>query len=851
MEFGDSYKALPKETRKGPASESSAKKKGRIVVITTEDMHKIKNDVKARTTLLLALPNEHQLRFSKDDLNTMSLDDVYNHLKVYKPEVQKKSESNSQNMAFISSSNTSSGKGEVHTASVPTASIQVSTTSTDVAAASLSHDTVCAYIAFQSNGSQIKYEDITQIDEDDIEEIDIKWNMALLSMRADRFWKKTGKKITIQGSDVAGLPEFVDDTITDYSRPTPSIDESKCNKSDLQSNNFSISEYGESSGSIMSKHMIKFVKAVDCPRVTKTNNTENARKSTVKYAEMYRNTSKSPKVRGNQRNWNNLKSQQLGKDFLMQNKACFKCGYFDHLASDCGVRVEKGKTWPKNNFAHRYVTPRAVLLKTGKTPIAGEGSAIPTEPHHTPSPQEHHSPQHDSPPLSHLTITSEQISQAPTEPHTHRQYTRRATRIAQSKALSLATSALPYESSPRVTSFNADEGNQDLEISGLKARFKSLEDKERRGAEPTQEDALITWGIMEIEEELGADKSTKLGRNDTEEMVNVLISMEAANILTSRVAAASVSPVVGVSAAGVPTVSGSFPTVSAIFTTASVVTPYLKRPRGITIGGAQHMRSLIIGEKIKANRKWLNLKRRNEGLDKSNEVIAKHLQEYEQAAADLSVGEKIELISELVKGMTLEQIKEKFIPIWKQLEDFVHVSSKKEGERVKMQRLKIDQGSSKRMKTSEGISEEEIKGMMQLVPLEEVYVKALQFDREDLHQLWTLVKETFSIRHATKDKEKELWVELKRLFKPDFEDQLWIHNQAFMHDPLDWKLYDTCGVHHVFTKDQEIFMLVEKGYPLRRGLATVMICNKLQVEQYSQMANDLILKIHNIGNSPR
>nr|GEZ97100.1 hypothetical protein [Tanacetum cinerariifolium] len=227
-------------------------------------MQKRRNDVKARTTLLLALPDENQLRFSKyetakelwgailktfggneatkktkknqlkkqygnfnakgsetleqtfnrlqaivsylkDDLDTMSLDDVYNHLKVYEPEVQKKSKSNSQNLAFISSSNTSSGKGEVHTTSVLTPSIQVSTASTDVAAASLSHDTVCAYIATQSNGSQMKYEDITQIDVDDIEEIDVKWNMALLSMRADRFWKKTGKKITIQGSDVAGF----------------------------------------------------------------------------------------------------------------------------------------------------------------------------------------------------------------------------------------------------------------------------------------------------------------------------------------------------------------------------------------------------------------------------------------------------------------------------------------------------------------------------------------------------------------------------------------------------------------------------------------------------------------------
>ncbi|GKC08280.1 hypothetical protein Tco_0999890 [Tanacetum coccineum] len=69
----------------------------------------------------------------------------------------------------------------------------------------LSYDTVCAFIATQPNGSQIKYEDITHINDDDIEEIDIKWNLALLSMRADRFWKKTGKKITIQGSDVAGF----------------------------------------------------------------------------------------------------------------------------------------------------------------------------------------------------------------------------------------------------------------------------------------------------------------------------------------------------------------------------------------------------------------------------------------------------------------------------------------------------------------------------------------------------------------------------------------------------------------------------------------------------------------------
>nr|GEX22317.1 hypothetical protein [Tanacetum cinerariifolium] len=204
----------------------------------------------------------------------------------------------------------------------------------------------------------------------------------------------------------------------------------------------------------------------------------------------------------------------------------------------------------------------------------GEGSTNLTKPHHTPSPLEHHSPQHDSTPPSPQTIIFEPLPQAPTENLTPRRYTRRAIRIAQSKALLPAadepaslsrdnrqgeafptvssldagqdreniakTSALPHESSPRVPSLDADEGNmqqrihelmelctrlqrqqsqmaakikdQVLEISKLKARVKFLEDKESRSTEPTQEDAPITGEIMEIGEELGADKSTELGR---------------------------------------------------------------------------------------------------------------------------------------------------------------------------------------------------------------------------------------------------------------------------------------------------------------------------------------------------
>nr|GEV43945.1 hypothetical protein [Tanacetum cinerariifolium] len=254
IEFKDSYEVLASTastTITYTTSGGTGKKSGRTVTLTAEDMQKRKNDVKARTTLLLPLPDEHQLRFTegsetleqtfnrlqvivgqlqfmdveveqddlnqkfltsldpewlmhtrvwrnKSDLDTMSLDDQYNHLKVYESEVQKKSEPNSQNMAFISSAKHSRGNEDVNTASVSTASA-------NIRVASISQDTAYAYIASQSSGFQIKFEDINQIDEDDIEEMDIKWNMALLSMRADKFWKKTEKKISIQGSDVAGF----------------------------------------------------------------------------------------------------------------------------------------------------------------------------------------------------------------------------------------------------------------------------------------------------------------------------------------------------------------------------------------------------------------------------------------------------------------------------------------------------------------------------------------------------------------------------------------------------------------------------------------------------------------------
>ncbi|GJS32906.1 hypothetical protein Tco_0531288 [Tanacetum coccineum] len=124
-----------------------------IAPTTAEEKAKRMLELKARSTLLIGIPNEHQLKFNsikdaksllqaikksseflrslspewnthtivwrnKPDIDTLSLDDLYNNLKIYEPEVKGTSSTNTntQNVAFVSSNNTSSTNGEVNTA---------------------------------------------------------------------------------------------------------------------------------------------------------------------------------------------------------------------------------------------------------------------------------------------------------------------------------------------------------------------------------------------------------------------------------------------------------------------------------------------------------------------------------------------------------------------------------------------------------------------------------------------------------------------------------------------------------------------------------------------------------------
>nr|GFC04387.1 ubiquitin hydrolase [Tanacetum cinerariifolium] len=144
-----------------------------------------------------------------------------------------------------------------------------------------------------------------------------------------------------------GLPEFVDDIVIDYSRPMPTIESTS---KEGQNKNSSTSE--DVASPITPKLFVKFVKPKDTQ--SEKNKKKTPKKSQVKYAEQYRHSNKKPNVKGNQRNWNDLKSYQLGPEFVLKKKACFNCGDFSHLANDCRKRVQKKTTRSQN---HAYMSP--------------------------------------------------------------------------------------------------------------------------------------------------------------------------------------------------------------------------------------------------------------------------------------------------------------------------------------------------------------------------------------------------------------------------------------------------------------------------------------------------------------
>nr|GEV72788.1 hypothetical protein [Tanacetum cinerariifolium] len=188
-----------------------------VAPITVEQKLARKNELKDYGTLLMALPDKHQLKFNshkdaktlmeaiekslpsewkthtliwrnKADLEEQSLDDLFNSFKIYEAKVKHFSTgTTTQNLAFVSSSNTDSTTESVSAAASVSAICAKIRVSSLPNVDSLSNEVIYSFFSSQSSSPQLDNEDLKQIDVDDLDGMDLRWQMAMLTMRKGHF----------------------------------------------------------------------------------------------------------------------------------------------------------------------------------------------------------------------------------------------------------------------------------------------------------------------------------------------------------------------------------------------------------------------------------------------------------------------------------------------------------------------------------------------------------------------------------------------------------------------------------------------------------------------------------------
>nr|GEX15624.1 ribonuclease H-like domain, reverse transcriptase, RNA-dependent DNA polymerase [Tanacetum cinerariifolium] len=188
-----------------------------IAPATAEEKAQRRLELKARSTLLTGIPNEHQIKFNsiKDaksllqavekrfggnaatkmtqrillkqnnpEIDTLSLDDLYNNLKIYEPDVKGTSSSNTntQNIVFVSSNSTGSINGAVNTAHGVTTTNTKSTIVNSTTIDTLSDAVICSFFTLQPNSPHLDNEELQQIHPDDLEELDLSGISILLAV---------------------------------------------------------------------------------------------------------------------------------------------------------------------------------------------------------------------------------------------------------------------------------------------------------------------------------------------------------------------------------------------------------------------------------------------------------------------------------------------------------------------------------------------------------------------------------------------------------------------------------------------------------------------------------------------
>nr|GEV01425.1 synaptobrevin, longin-like domain protein [Tanacetum cinerariifolium] len=291
---------------------------------------------------------------------------------------------------------------------------------------------------------------------------------------------------------------------------------------------------------------------------------------------------------------------------------------FDGMVRNVNNKVSKFLMYPRflskclkmGQFGKITHTYTIVLLFDSMPVPQGEGSRTPTASHHTPTSEASQSSQHELPspslpPVTTVTVppvilTSPLSTVIPTDTTLLRHYTRRA-RIAQS-------SVLPHVADEPASSLG--DGSQG-EACPTDSGFVAEQDRENIAKTSTlPSDSAPRVTSLAADKGNEGEEAAERVSNNTKEMINVLTSMDATTVLSSGVA--------------------EVPTGSEMERYAQRMNEQIARDAEIARIHAEEELQMMINS-----------------LDRSNETVAKYLQEYELILEDLSIGERIELICDL------------------------------------------------------------------------------------------------------------------------------------------------------------------------------------------------------------
>ncbi|GJX10857.1 ribonuclease H-like domain-containing protein [Tanacetum coccineum] len=246
------------------------------------------------------------------------------------------------------------------------------------------------------------------------------------------------------------------------------------------------------------------------------------------------------------------------------------------------------------------------------------------------------------------------------------------------------------------------------------------------------------------------------------------------------------------------------------------------------------------------------------------------------------------------KGMSYEDIRPIFERVWDQNNAFVPKDSEIEKEVMKRpgfdfqqksskkrSREDSDEDNAKKQKLEDDAEKKELRDSMDVVPRDDIaidveslatkypivdwkthvltenmmYYQIIRadgssknykifsemlddFDRQDVMDLHRLVQERYDTT-SPEGYDLLLWGDLKILFEPNEEDEIWKNQQDY--NLISWRLFDSCGIHMLLMHTGiAIHMMIEKKYPLTQEMLSRMLSRRLEVDQESEMAFELL-----------